>query len=584
VRTSSGGRRSSLLTRGEQLEFQDKNLDQALSLYSQVLKEAPDTQTEAEALIRIARIQRKSGRLSSALETFRTISTDFDRVRSGTGPPLGLAARLETGALARDLEENEEALDVLFSLFDEMLNGRWELTKGEFEFAVQRTKELIEAVLSQGTADIDLPSSQEKYNALESRERAERLRTERYQLFQDEAHRVLGQQSSESNEGPSRRKMRFSLEAGQETFLVSLIPPVSLEAGDLRTWGMILDAGQLRETLIVDGLRALEPDDNKGWTLKDRQGALLAASSPPPAGTLTVEAGFKEGFPDWTLQFYQSDLPLTEVLLTSRRGVYFAMFLLIAGILAFGLVLTLRSVTREVELSRMKSDFVSTVSHEFKSPLTSIRQVAEMLESGRVPSEERKQRYYEALLEQSERLSLLTDNVLSFARLEEGKREFNFGEVDTSAFLAEVLSPIRERVRHEGFEVELEVEEPLPPLTADRGALSQVVSNLVDNAVKYSGASRKVLVEAADRGGRFMLAVTDFGLGIPKKEQPKVFDRFFRGGEELSRTVKGSGLGLTLVKQIVEAHGGTVRLESEPGKGSRFTVSLPYRQDKGQKS
>ncbi len=153
----------------------------------------------------------KSGRLSSALETFRTISTDFDRVRSGTGPPLGLAARLETGALARDLDENEEALDVLFSLFDEMLNGRWELTKGEFEFAVQRTKELIEAVLSQGTADIDLPSSQEKYNALESRERAERLRTERYQLFQDEAHRVLGQQSSESNEGPSRRKMRFSL-------------------------------------------------------------------------------------------------------------------------------------------------------------------------------------------------------------------------------------------------------------------------------------------------------------------------------------------------------------------------------------
>ena len=251
------------------------------------------------------------------------------------------------------------------------------------------------------------------------------------------------------------------------------------------------------------------------------------------------------------------------------------MFLLIAGILIFGLFLTIRTVSRELELARMKSDFVSTISHEFKSPLTSIRQLAEMLHSGRVPSEERRQKYYDVLLEQSERLSLLIDNVLNFAKMEEGRKEFIFEQTDMKSLLENLVSSIQERVRHAGFDIHLEIENPLPTIMADRDAIMQAVNNLIDNAIKYSRKVKNVEVRAFKEDNSLAIIIKDFGIGIKKEDRDKIFDRFYRGGDELTRTVKGSGLGLTLVKQIVEAHKGSVQVESEPGQGSTFSIKLP---------
>ena len=251
------------------------------------------------------------------------------------------------------------------------------------------------------------------------------------------------------------------------------------------------------------------------------------------------------------------------------------MFLLIAGILIFGSVLTIRAVGHELELARMKADFVSTVSHEFKSPLTSIRQIAEMLHAGRVPSDERRQQYYDVLLQQSERLSQLTENVLNFAKMEEGRKKFIFEETDIAPMMQDIVSAFQERIRHDGIEIELSMEESLAPIQADRSALAQAINNLIDNAVKYSGDSKRVEVSAFVEEQSLLLSVQDFGIGIKSDEIDKVFDRFFRGGDELTRTVKGSGLGLALVKQIVNAHNGDVFVQSEIGQGSKFTIRLP---------
>jgi len=298
-------------------------------------------------------------------------------------------------------------------------------------------------------------------------------------------------------------------------------------------------------------------------------------SENPPMGTVTVRADFAANFPDWSLEFTQPPPRLMDALLISRQGPYFYMFLLIAGILIFGLVLTIRAVSHELELARMKSDFVSTISHEFKSPLTSIRQIAEMLHSGRVPSEERRRQYYDVLLEQSERLSLLTENVLNLARIEEGRKGFELQGTDPAALLQDVVTSMQDRVRHEGFSIELEIKKGLPMIMLDRDAVTQAITNLIDNAVKYSGGSRRVLVTASDEGASLQIAVKDLGIGIREEDLDKVFERFFRGGDELTRTVRGSGLGLALVREIVEAHHGNVRAESEPGKGSTFFIRLP---------
>ena len=254
------------------------------------------------------------------------------------------------------------------------------------------------------------------------------------------------------------------------------------------------------------------------------------------------------------------------------------MFFLLAGILIFGLILTVRTVVREIELSRMKSDFVSTISHEFKSPLSSIRQLSEMLQSGRIPSEEYRQQYYDVLVEQSERLSLLIDNILDFSKIEEGRKEFDFEMVEISSLLQEIVTVIQDQVRHKDFDIQLEIEEPLPLIKADRAAISQAITNLIDNAIKYSGEARNIIVRTFAEHPYLMIVIKDFGIGIRKEEINKVFERFYRGGDELTRTVKGSGLGLTLVKQIVEVHNGNIDVESEPGIGSTFSIRLPVQQ------
>jgi signal transduction histidine kinase len=571
---------SRALEQGEQQEFRSNDSDQALLFYRQALKGALNSQARGEVLIRIARVQKKSGGLGQALETYRMIAEDCDQVPAGAGLPLGLVARLEMGALFLKLNNPSRVLKTQLDLYKELLNGRWPLDKGEFDFAIQKTIDAIGDILSRESLPDELAAARDAFHALEDRERTERIRTERYLLFQNEAPRALEWRTSLPQKGFTEGKKRFSLEAGRERYLISLIPRAAEKAGGHEIWGLMLAADQLLNRLLEE-LKSGLPEGKTGWALKDREENVLASSSSLSAGTLTVKADFKENFPDWTLEFYHPDVPFFEALLTSRRAVYLVMFLSIAGILAFGFVLTIRSLTREVELARMKSDFVSTVSHEFKSPLTSIRQIAEMLEAGRVPSESRRQRYYEVLLEQSERLSLLTDNVLSFAKMEAGKKEFDFEVVDAGALLRELVSAIQDRVRHEGFEIETTIADSLPPVLADVSAISQAITNLIDNAVKYSAGSRKILVKTYVEHPHLVVAVQDFGVGIRKDEMDKIFDRFYRGGDELTRTVKGSGLGLTLVKQIVEAHQGSIKVESEPGKGSVFSIKLPLDGNKG---
>jgi signal transduction histidine kinase len=263
-----------------------------------------------------------------------------------------------------------------------------------------------------------------------------------------------------------------------------------------------------------------------------------------------------------------------ESFFTSPRSVYLYAFVLVAGLLAFGLVFTVRTLSHQLALSRMQSDFVSTVSHEFKSPVTAIRQLAEMLRAGRVPSEDRRQRYYDVLVEQSERLTALMDHILDFAKMDAGY-ELERRETDPGEHLEEVASRVEHRVRHRGYAVRREIDEDLPVVNLDPDAIALAVTNLIDNGIKYSGDAREVVLRAAARNGDLEIAVQDFGVGVDPADREHVFERFYRGGNPLTRSVKGTGLGLTLVKQIVDAHGGSIDVRSEPGEGSTFTIRLP---------
>lgn len=242
-----------------------------------------------------------------------------------------------------------------------------------------------------------------------------------------------------------------------------------------------------------------------------------------------------------------------------------------------GLVLVWTNVRRELKLSRLKSDFVANVSHELKTPLALIRLFAETLELGRVPTEEKQQQYHRIINKESRRLTQLINNILDFSRIEAGRKEYRLVRTDVAAVVRDVVDAYRFPIEHQGFALDLVVAEDLPEMETDPEALSQALINLLNNAIKYSPEKKSIAVWVGREGDRVLVSVADRGIGIPKAEQKRIFEKFYRVESSLVHTTKGSGLGLALVQHITEAHGGRVEVTSAPGEGSTFTLSLPVR-------
>ena len=561
---------------GQQFEFRDNNYPRAIASYREDFQKASDAGSKGTLLNAIGRVQKKSSLFQDAIQTYEIISREYNNFQTNGGVPLGLAARSEISSLYIAAGDTLKAVDEYLDLFRDLLDTKWILEKAQYDFFRLQIEEADNNIFLKSPSNEALKQYQNDFTMLKEEEREKRQKTDRLITFredvvQDVEPRIPLNQGEQGNPA-----VRFTLEIGENEYLVSLSGLfLEKDSAEKEIPGLLLNVTYLRDTIIGQALRVNSSSEKTGWMVKGRGDRTILQSENSPTGSITVRTNFEGGFPSWFVELYQNEPDLFQTFLFSRRGIYLLMFILLAGILIFGLILTTRTIARELELSRMKSDFVSTISHEFKSPLSSIRQLSEMLQSGRVPSEEYRRQYYDVLVEQSERLSLLIDNILDFSKIEGGKKEFDFRMIDLSALLHETVSAIQDQVRYKNFEISLKIDKSLPIIRADRAAVAQSVTNLIDNAVKYSGNARKITVSASTDDQQVVIEIEDYGIGIRKEEIEKVFERFYRGGDELTRKVKGSGLGLALVKQIVEAHGGSVSVESEPGKGSRFTVVLP---------
>jgi signal transduction histidine kinase len=233
------------------------------------------------------------------------------------------------------------------------------------------------------------------------------------------------------------------------------------------------------------------------------------------------------------------------------------------------------NVRRELHLSRLKSDFVANVSHELKTPLALVRLFAETLELGRVPNEDKARQYYRVINKESQRLTQLINNILDFSRIEAGRKEYRFVTTNVAKVVADVVDSYRFHIEQQGFDLQVRVAEDLPEVEADPEALGQAVLNLLNNAIKYSRDSKSIVVDVRRDESRVLISVADQGIGIPKGEHKKIFEKFYRGEDSLVHETKGSGLGLPLVRHILEAHGGSVEVDSAPGRGSTFTLVVP---------
>jgi signal transduction histidine kinase len=234
----------------------------------------------------------------------------------------------------------------------------------------------------------------------------------------------------------------------------------------------------------------------------------------------------------------------------------------------------LRALRREFALARMQSDFVSAVSHEFRTPLTSMRLITEALEDDRVPDPVRLRDSYRSLSRAAQRLHRLVEDLLDFRRMDSGAVEYRMRSLDAAATVQSVAEEFRKEVEERGFRVRVQVEEGAR-IKADESALGRALWNLLDNAAKYSGDSRDIEVSLRRNGSRVSVSVTDRGIGIAPAEQTQLFAKFYRGESAKRSGIGGTGIGLAMVAQIAAAHGGQVSVTSQPGRGSTFTMSLP---------
>jgi signal transduction histidine kinase len=300
----------------------------------------------------------------------------------------------------------------------------------------------------------------------------------------------------------------------------------------------------------------------------------LAASVGWDGGYPEVERNLEGAFPKLTLAI---KLHGTTLAALEQRFVR-TDFIVLSGIsllLAGGIVLMHRNIAREMALARLKSDFVSNVSHELRTPLSLIRLYAETLEMGRLKTPEKCQEYYSIIRKESERLTALINNILDFSRIEAGRKEYDFRETDMRELVHNTLESYRYQIEQHGFAYEEKIADDVPALRVDREAMARSLLNLVNNALKYSQDQKFIGVNLFRDNGAVKLEVVDHGIGIPLNEQGKIFEKFYRVGDPLVHNTKGSGLGLALVRHIAKAHGGDVAVDSVPGRGSRFTISLP---------
>jgi signal transduction histidine kinase len=309
-----------------------------------------------------------------------------------------------------------------------------------------------------------------------------------------------------------------------------------------------------------------------------REICLNPSDSAPPPGRPESTRHLTFLFSDWELAIHGRHYTPAG---WARRNfaINLALSCVLTAVVAGGVLFALRAASRAMRLSQMKSDFVSNVSHELRTPLASIRVFGELLRLGKAESPEKVRAYGEYIETESRRLTQLINNILDLARIESGRKSYELAAADLEEVVRDTLRTFRPSLEQAGFRLAWHPPaSPLPPARIDGSAIGQSLANLLDNAAKYSGSARDIevsLERAGDADDFAVVSVVDHGIGIPRDEQAKIFDRFHRVSTGLVHDVKGSGLGLAIVHHIAEAHGGRIEVESRPGEGSRFRLFVP---------
>jgi two-component system, OmpR family, phosphate regulon sensor histidine kinase PhoR len=503
----------------DRTEFREQNYHRALEAL-RPLAEKPATR--AEALLRIARLQRKLSHPEAALGA-------YDRMCGQTAvSPDGVPYTLLAAAARCDLLAGQDgAVKEAERLRGDLSAGRWPLHRETFEYFWGEVNRLLHEAR-------DPPKHSVEFSSLVSR-------------LHHTWRQAVGAGSS-FNGRETQPDGSLLIWRAAPLRLTALVAPAGWLGASLK---LPVNASDIRWRLSAPGLQGSDPPANAGHV----------------ARRSLAEAQLAGG-----LEFY-SISALTYP--GHNRVVWLAAVALMLVLVLAGAYAMHRGVSRELRLAQLQSDFVSAVSHEFRSPLTSLRGIAELLANDRIADEGRRRQSYVFLERETGRLQRMVEDLLDFGRMESGWKQYRIEPHDVFGLVRAAVVEFREEALPAGFQVEMSLDACAAPIEADEGAMRRAIRNLLENAVKYSPECRTVWVEGRVNHRKVAISVRDRGMGIEAREQGDIFQKFVRGDAAKKAGIKGTGIGLSMVRQIVEACGGEIRLESAEGAGSTFTILLP---------
>jgi signal transduction histidine kinase len=519
------------LRRAEAAEFQQNSPVTAAALFRDAARSYSQA-VRAAAFVGLGRNLRKAGRTTEALAVYAELAS------LGSTPVAGLPADLvakearcstleasgQTEALRREAE----------ALLRDLENGRWRLTRSAYEFRVSEARRWMD-----GTP-VRMPPSEASALAAA------------VEMLVDEW------------------RARPEPSVGRRAEVVESHAVLTIWRATSASISAVVAGPQYLASMSRD----VVPDSRMRLTLINPDGRVIAGDLAQPGERAAVRAAAVTRLP-WTIHVSGANPDALASEVAGRRRLLLAALSVLTLLLLVSSAFIVRAMTRELAVARLQSEFVASVSHEFRSPLTSIRQLSSLLVQGRLPSDSERQRSYEFLAAETSRLERLIEGLLDFGLMEAGETRYRLESVDARDLVRDTGNAFQGTVAGNGYKVELSLPAASCAIRADRDALGRAVWNLLDNAVKYSPNNRIIRVDMESQGKQVSIAVSDQGVGIPAAEQQVIFQKFVRGANSREAGIKGTGIGLAMVTHIVAAHGGEIRLESRPGEGSRFTILLP---------
>jgi signal transduction histidine kinase len=568
---------SDKLREAEQDEFIEGKYKDAISAYKTLIELTRDKNTQAQYLNHIARNQVKLSETDQAINTYLKIISDYPGSITSSGIPLSISAQIELISCHQKNGNNDAARQSAINAFNDVLKNWGKLSTDQFNsYFVNIQETYSNLILAYSNNNPKKVTYQNEFENLgkqyqETITRLQVINKIKTECLPDISREILLQNSF------TDQIFRYfkTIDKNDYLILYSFIPDKN-QTSNLGILAVKINSSSLENNLLKEIIRDSNAGEKSRIIVANLNSRIIYENNKGTNNPTITTSFFENNFPPWKIEIMSAEKS-DRILSGIYKSFYFwtiitMIFLLIVGVMMIG-----RTLSHEMDIIKIKSEFISSVSHEFKTPITSIKGLTERLSEGKVKDPVRLKEYYSVIAHDADYLGRLVTNFLDFAKIEEGRDQYNFEETDIKKWLETEVESFRKGIIGKEINISIHIPTDIPLLHIDQRHLSLVINNLIDNAIKFSAGKIEIKIIAEEINNNILLKVIDNGIGIPKNELLKIFEKFYQGNNAAGLSATGTGLGLTLVKRIMEAHNGTVTVESEPGMGSTFILTLPVK-------